>query len=314
MWGRDGIGRDVTRSPERDLQVASTRAMTGWEKWFTRLGLAMLKRRKRRAPSFGDSRAVSKCARFRLPSRLTPGPGTVQLMPGCNTPMGKILTDLSFEDWVRHLFDHPVNAPSMPEWYWDLEADSADLEPRQAIAHATRLFENAREVLAPYPDAQAGQGLCFLANAGHSHLVALANDTVPVADQVRCIRAMVTLFEKCFALRCPAHLSHLDRVDSPPAPPLNSPCYMWWDILPLCPQPENAGRREIDEACLWVMENTLQLPSIACQESALHGLGHWGLSYEVRCREIIQIYLERQPDIEPALRRYAEAASVSGVE
>ena len=36
---------------------------------------------------------------------------------------------------------------------------------------------------------------------------------------------------RLFAPRCSAHLSHLDRGEMI-AGPLNTLCYMWWDILP----------------------------------------------------------------------------------
>ncbi|MBX3080996.1 MAG: hypothetical protein KF716_05130 [Anaerolineae bacterium] len=32
------------------------------------------------------------------------------------------LTDLSFDDWVRYVFDHPVDH-LVPEWYWQVDRD-----------------------------------------------------------------------------------------------------------------------------------------------------------------------------------------------
>ncbi len=221
--------------------------------------------------------------------------------------MGKILTELSFADWVRHLFDHPV---INPEWYWDEDADAADLAPQRVIAYTTELFERAGDLLSPYSDAQANQGLWFLIWEGGSPLYALADVDIPIEDRVACIRAIRCLFEQCFVPRCTPHLSHCDE----PLPgPLNGVCYMWWDIFPLTGQPEDATRREIDAACLAVMESTLELPSVACQESALHGLGHWGLSYEERCQSIVSDFIQRHLDLRPELLAYAGRAKEARV-
>ncbi len=115
----------------------------------------------------------------------------------------------------------------------------------------------------------------------------------------------------CFA-RCILHLSHF-REPEPGVGVLNVVCYMWWDIFPLVGQPEDSTRREIDEACLSVMETTLELPSIACQESALHGLGHWGLSYPGRCQGIISTFIQRHTNVRGDLLRYAERAKEGNI-
>jgi hypothetical protein len=216
--------------------------------------------------------------------------------------MGKILKDLTFDDWVLHMFNHPVTETA---WHWDLDADEVELEPQQVIAYTTRLFTNARELLTPYTDAQVNQGLWFLIGEGHTPLTVLTDANNPLDERSRCIHAITQVFEQSFLPRCTPHLSH---VDEPGASPLNLVCYMWWDIFPLRGQPKDASRQEIDAACLSVMETTLQLPSIACQESALHGLGHWGRYYEGRCQSIISTFMQRHRDLRPQLRTYAESA------
>ena len=221
--------------------------------------------------------------------------------------MGKVLTDLSFAEWVRHMFDHPVADPA---WYLDNDADLAEVEPKRVITYATNFFERAAELLAPYSDAQANQGLWFLISEGSSPLNALTEASFSLEQRVRCILSMSRVFEHCFVPRCTAHLSHLDE---PGTGVLNSVCYMWWDIFPFYGQPEDMTRQEIDAACLSVMETTLQLPSIACQESALHGLAHWGLSYQGRCQSIVSDFIRRHNDLRPELREYAARARQADV-
>ncbi len=83
---------------------------------------------------------------------------------------------------------------------------------------------------------------------------------------------------------------------------------MWWDILPVAGQPADPARKEMDQAILQVMEAALQLNSIACQESALHGLGHWHLYYASQVEEIIQGFLRRNKALPENLQKYARSA------
>jgi hypothetical protein len=83
---------------------------------------------------------------------------------------------------------------------------------------------------------------------------------------------------------------------------------MWWDILPLAAQPNDPDQTGLDREILGVMESTLRLDSVACQESALHGLGHWQHYYPQRVTEIINSFLRRQTGLREELRTYAMSA------
>ena len=83
---------------------------------------------------------------------------------------------------------------------------------------------------------------------------------------------------------------------------------MWWDILPVYGRPDLPGRQSFDQECLDVMSATLALPNEACQESALHGLGHWAMDYREPVAAIVDAYLGRSSDIREPLRQYALAA------
>ena len=213
--------------------------------------------------------------------------------------MTAILHDPPFERWIQYLFDHPV---AKPAWYWDPDAESADVNPHLAVAHVTRLFEESGALLADYSDAQLDQGLWFLVSISEE-LIALQNTGVPLDDRIACVRSISEIFKQLFAERCTPHLSHYYVAG---ASPLNNICYMWWDIIPLCGQPKDPARRKIDSACLEVMQEIVDLPSLACQESALHGLGHWALYYPKRCSEVVDGFLASHPHLPPELIEYAE--------
>ena len=215
--------------------------------------------------------------------------------------MGKQLKNLTFEQWLTFVFDHPV-AELSNAWYWATDRDWWDENPKDTIQFLTQAFENAEEVFKPYSDGQLNQGLWFIAsNSCSNHMFALIDESMPWPAQKRCIYSIHKLYEQCFAKRCTPHLSHIDE---PGASPLNLVCYMWWDIIPIAGHPGISVWEEFDQDILNVMESTLELDSIACRESALHGLGHWQHDYPERVGGIINSFSMRHRDLPKALETY----------
>jgi len=206
----------------------------------------------------------------------------------------------SFEQWVKAVFAHPVTAN---EWYWD--CDFYEPDDATSVAYMTKLFCQP-ELLEEYLDDQVNQGLYFLiSNSCSNHIFALYNESVPLQKRVACIESFSDLFEKVFAVRCSAHLSHLDEAG---VKPLNHVCYMWWDVIPLYGRPAEPAFTELDQAALRVMEKGLASASLACQESSLHGLGHWHMHYPQRTEQIIDGFLRKPVSRRSELTAYAQAA------
>ena len=240
--------------------------------------------------------------------------------------MSKVPTNVSFKEWVRCVFDHPVEREA---WYWAVDSEAFELNPVRLVAHSSRLFAESASALAEFTNEQIDQGFWFLVGSP-TELDVLCSEGVPLPDRLQCIHSISMLFEQCFAVRCTPHLSHLlSRKNDQGVGPLNSSCYMWWDLLwhpialwrdpsfssqiPVAYRLQRANEDEIDEACISAMELILELPSIACQESALHGLGHWGKFRHERCRGVIASFLQRHPAIHPKLREYALKAQEAKV-
>lgn len=214
-----------------------------------------------------------------------------------------LLRFLDFDAWVVHCFDHPVR---QPEWYFDMEADVWDAPNALTVEYLTRLFEDPAPRLDRYSDAQVNQGLWYIVyNACSSHMFALSDAKVPVAERRRCMAAISGLYTRLFAVRCSPELSHGSSLPEPESP-LNLVCYMFWDLLPYVPA-DDPSQQPIDEAGLSVMRGALGLPSPACQESALHGLGHWAARCPDEVAAAIDAYLAN-PSIDPRLRSYAQSA------
>jgi hypothetical protein len=216
----------------------------------------------------------------------------------------------AFDAWVKYIFDHPVD-DHLPQWYFQPDAPlwNETAEPATTVHYMTNLFENIAELCKPYSDAQLNQGFWFLvSNGGSSHMFTLMDKSVGRQERESCIRAMNNVFERLFAVRCSSHLSHTLTTYDPAMNPLNSVCYMWWDIIPIDGKPDDLSERWLNDTCLDVMQHSLNLPFLACQESALHGLGHWHYIYGERVQDIINSFLDANPDIHPQLKTYALSA------
>jgi hypothetical protein len=136
------------------------------------------------------------------------------------------------------------------------------------------------------------------------HMLCLDDPSVPTETRLRCVRPCETLFRKLMVPRCSAHLSHRDWTG---AAPLNSVCYMWWDLMPVYGGPEPRDREALHVAALETMATILKFDSLACQESALHGLGHWHSAYPGRVELLLDEFL-RTHSGPPELLSYARSA------
>ena len=204
--------------------------------------------------------------------------------------------------WVAYLFDHPVESSA---WYFAVDAMYLSPGPQRVAELVAETFEQSATLLRPFSDAQLNQGFWFLlGSSDHMHQLTDASVAWPVRQ--RAWRSIIPLFREVMAPRCTPALSHLDE---PGASPLNLACYMWWDMMPVGPDPtsRDASRRPLDEELLAVMTALLEIPHDACRESALHGLGHWTFKHAPAIAAI-DAFLARSADLRPELLAYAKAA------
>jgi len=94
--------------------------------------------------------------------------------------------------------------------------------------------------------------------------------------------------------------------------PLDSICYMLWDLAihgtySLIRDPE------IDKESVNTLARIIAIPSIACQQSALHGLGHL---VQDAClgANVIQKYLDDHPNLRSDIQKYAQHAWLGKVQ
>jgi hypothetical protein len=223
-----------------------------------------------------------------------------------------------FEEWVKWAFDHPVAAETKDEWWWGVPDEDEygrllDRPAQRALTFVTKLFESPLAYLSSYSDAQIDQGLNFIVFRACSNQFEGLMDRDNNHDlRTRCIRSLENLSRELFAPRCSDNVWIYTN-------PLNHMCDMLWDIVvhdantaELNPDGTIVRYSEIDKEILETLTCILAMPSIACQQSALHGLGHLVRDAKLGAN-VIQQYLDDHANLRDDLRKYAQKALVGSV-
>jgi len=213
-----------------------------------------------------------------------------------------------FENWVKSIFARPT---ADDRWQWDIDVDIEEPVKDECAAFITKLFRE-REHLENYLDAQVNNGLNYIINTAFSnHMLVLYDQSVPLETRLECLSSFENLFSGYLAEHCSASLSHLDQQ---PCNAVNHVCYMWWDVIPLFGHPDDPSKKPLDQPILELQKRILTIDSIACQESALHGLGHWQCKYPKEVDAIIEEYLRKhKSSLSKELQTYASAARLGCV-
>jgi hypothetical protein len=92
--------------------------------------------------------------------------------------------ELSFEEFLRFVFDRPTPAEGDLNAWWFESHYELSVEPRRQIAHLTQLFEDPSVLRPRYSTAQIEQGLWFLfAAAAEYYVKFLWSGEVPWAER-----------------------------------------------------------------------------------------------------------------------------------
>ena len=188
-------------------------------------------------------------------------------------------TGYDYERWIRFAFDHPVSGKP---WYYTEEMHFV-CNPSAVITYYARLFRDPWPSLSAYDDARLEQGVWFV--VGSQLAEWLWDDDIPLNLRLECVAAMPAMFREFLA----------DR-------PLETACWMWWDMLRTFDDHPDA---RIVEAMVRALAEVLLVPARHCQMSALHGLGH--LRHESK-EEIIRAFLGNCPALDNEIGEYAQKA------
>ena len=225
--------------------------------------------------------------------------------------------DISFEAWISHIFDHDD-----PDWHWEMDVPLWDdeAEPQRTLKFLNRLFESPEFLLSRFSADQIGAGLNCIANPGcSSYGLVFLQHSLPIEDRTRCLKNIATVYETVLAKICMQTTHYNEKNWKPGHTTADYVCYMFWDVFSMYSHTRNhhgqplkvieneEDNSKIEAACLEAMERTLAIDHIACQEGALHGLGHWQMFYPERVVPIIDRYLASS-HAKPELTNYAQNA------
>ncbi len=213
-----------------------------------------------------------------------------------------------YQDWIRHLFDHPVVEPA---WHWKVNAPEF-LADEPEIAELIELtFRNSGTDLQHFSDAQLNQGLWYLVSpACSNYCFTLRSDKVRLERRLSAIASISVLYRDCFKHRCTQTLSHLDQRHSSI---LNAICYMFWDVCALSYLCDSPDEQQLADACFAVLAETFSLDHLACREAAIHGYGEFSCTYPDRVEQALDRILETEI-ADSLLRNYVHQARHSYIQ
>jgi hypothetical protein len=209
-----------------------------------------------------------------------------------------------YQEWLKYVFDHEV-ADKLPQWYYAEDAPVFEASDDEMTELISQTFLNAGKDLTKYTDAQVDQGIWYFVSMSCSDfLCSLNSSEAPLEKRLEAIQNIFHLYSDCFTKRCAETLGHLSEEGSP----LNSSCYMFWDISPL-----TVGEaQEIQDAILNVLEKILTIQHRACRESAFHGLSEMFYLRQEAVQEIIDRFLGKT-QLDEKLLAYARNAREGNV-
>jgi hypothetical protein len=198
---------------------------------------------------------------------------------------------VSFDDWILALF-HP-------------DAEDPMLPPDCALDYLDRLFGDPVEALDGFTDEEIGVGLwSLLDSGGAATAMVLGDERVPVSARASSVWRIHTVYEELFVARCGERLGHCSEQDGR----LEMVCYMFWDIAAFGGRAGDHDGEILEDEILGVLTGVLQLEHAACQESAVHGLGHRLTRHPERVPAILEHWLATGSVRDERLGPYARAA------
>lgn len=203
--------------------------------------------------------------------------------------------DELFEAWSREIFLPAGSARNA----------TLPVDKNTRIDFIANLFRNFERHSAHYSEDKVAAGLRRFVHPGWSDEMFLLYDgDIDIPKRAAAIESLAGVLDY-FGKKCPANLN---AKRGSKLSPLNELGLDWWDIFPAHPDSDDPARKEVDTAFLSLFRNALESSSPVVQELALHGLGHWQHAYPEEVGGMISAYLSRTPNLDPELKKYAEAA------
>jgi hypothetical protein len=205
---------------------------------------------------------------------------------------------MNITEFARYLYERPIDGT---EWYFSDEHEDLNLQKDQLVQLAAQAFSDVAKAANQFDEKQVCMGLRYLVNPSCSPIPYLYLDaSIDFSIRSNAIMSMQALFQNLFANLSSEHALYQASGGSPLS--YRETCYMWWEMFPRHGVPRRADMEETDAIICQTISSILEIDNLACQESALHGLGHWFSSRPNEVSEAIKSFLPHAP---VALKEYA---------
>lgn len=222
----------------------------------------------------------------------------------CANSLEYDLRTVGIDAFMDFVFDHyPRLWRDREVFHWERQA-RVTFSPPEVVRLYTEMFQNAHLIAERYSADQIEQGIGMSGIRGWANWTigcVLTDASTLLDDAVACIHAMYELFEQLFSK------ADFENIG-----------YMWWDIgYGACSHGSREDlavnkrewteevRYQLSQATFETMVRVLSHPHMRCQEAAIHGLGH---SHHPEKKQVLERYLENNPNIPLRLREYTLAA------
>jgi hypothetical protein len=207
----------------------------------------------------------------------------------------------TFEEWIEFCF-------SGKQKLTDEDTERFFLIDGHVLArYFIRLFQDAREVLVGKSEKQIAEGLWLIFGSHSSYWFDIRDKDVDEGLQVQAVRSMVPLYRHYFDLTCDAQgarpAAHTNDFND-----LDGAVYMLWDMNCLEGAAMFPGEEYLVDPIFEVLETALGCRTVACQISALHGLGHLQSYHPKRVQGIIDRFLRSGQEAASWVKDYARQA------
>ncbi len=203
--------------------------------------------------------------------------------------------------------------PTFDEWLADAFTDGkegtcVDDDAAAVNEYVTRFNRDVASLVATHGEERINKAIWYIYGSASGYMWDAMDESLG-QRRIEFMASVRDLYASGFASFCAQHFGHLD-CGPEVARPMNSACYMLWDMDGI-DWAINADAQML-EASLDVLTFALELDNWACNESALHGLGHLATDFRAQSSPPITAFLRRK-DIPPELREYAKAAKAGSV-
>lgn len=201
------------------------------------------------------------------------------------------------EIWCKKLLVSPL----INEEYLDLDPTDAceGMTLVELCSSITYFYNTLSQKVSLYKETQIVAALTFINSTSEwSFDIFQTPNEVPYVLKEQLLESILNLFAKTFAPLLGDNIMNHNIQGDYEQPGLNMgiACYMWWDDFFTWGK-DCDDEFQLDTRILQMFSQILKIPSLACQESALHGLGHWHSAYPTDVAQIIEIYLYENRDL-----------------